>query len=115
MEVLFEYSEYRCILSTEKSQVCRDIQYHLRKAGVANLAVFVLSFITNAIAGAERRTNFFLQKLNSEWNWYVNVDSLEDITSGDRLTVVKITHDTETVAAKKDTPTHVRMHVHKQQ
>jgi len=58
MDVLFEYAEYKCILNTEKARICRDVQYHLRKAEVADPAVFVLSFTTNAITG-ERNTKFF--------------------------------------------------------
>jgi len=51
MDVLFEYAKYKCILNTEKAHICQDAQYHLWKAGVADPAVFVLSFTTNAITG----------------------------------------------------------------
>ena len=103
MDVLFEYSEYRCILHIDKSRVCRDVQDHLRKAGVANPAVFVLAFTTSTIKG-EKHTNFFLQKWNSDWRCYVNVDSLEDIASGNRLTVVKIPHDATRVEPLDQVP-----------
>ena len=90
MELLFEYSEYRCVLRTNKSRVCKDVEGLLKKAGVTNLSV--LAFITNMggiKAGGKKLTTFFLQKWNSDWRCYINVDSLEDIDNGDRLTVVK--------------------------
>ena len=93
MELLFEYSEYRCVLNTNYSQVIEEVQGHLRKAGVTNPAV-AFTTSTGGIKDGEKQTNFFLQKWNSQWRCFVNIDSLEDIASGDRLTVVKIPPDT---------------------
>ena len=97
LNLLFEYpvagntSSYRCIIQSERSRVCRDVQFHLKKAGFINPAVFVLSFTTNTVRGEENdATKFYLQKWNSEWNCFVNVDCLEEIKSGDKLSVVKI-------------------------
>ena len=80
-------------MQSERSQVCRDVQYHLKKAGVINPFVFVLSHTTNTTVrgpgSEENASNFYLQKWNSEWNCFINVDCLEEIKSGDKLTVVK--------------------------
>ena len=46
VEVLFEYStsDYRCIISTQQSKLCRNIEYHLRQTGVSEPEVAVLSY-----------------------------------------------------------------------
>ena len=90
MEVLFEYAaaEYRCIICTQKSKLCREIEQHLRRAGVAEPNVVVLSY-TDGRERFEERTNFFLQRWDTVWNCFINVDSLEEVVAGDRLTVAK--------------------------
>jgi len=51
-----------------------------------------MSFTTNTVSGGhEDMIKFYLQTWNSIWVCYANVGSLEDIESGDKLTVVKIT------------------------
>lgn len=89
MEVLFEYSaaDYRCIICTQRSKLCRDIEYHLRQVGVAEPEVAVLSYT----ASREERTRFFLQRWDTRWRCYVNIDSFEEVVEGDRLTVVRTT------------------------
>jgi len=92
MEVLFEYpaAEYRCVISTQKSKLCREIEHHLRRIGVAEPNVAVLSYTLTG--GRERfgeRTNFFLQRWDTDWDCYINVDSLEEVIAGDRLTVAR--------------------------
>ena len=90
MEVLFEYSptEYRCIIHAQKSQLYRDIEHHLTLAGISEPEVAVLS---RTICRPERkhdgRTEFFLQRWNLDWKCFVNVNSLEEVVPGDRLTV----------------------------
>ena len=88
VEVLFEYStaDYRCIISTQQSKLCRNIEYHLRQAGVSEPEVAVLSY-TARRERFEERTRFFLQRWDSHWRCYVNIDSLEEVVDGDRLTV----------------------------
>ena len=91
MEVLFEYTaaEYRCIIYAEKSKLCREIEHHLNRAGVADPEVSILSY---TLSGPQRRhdgrTQFFLQQWDGDWECYVNVDSLEEVVDGDRLTAV---------------------------
>ena len=43
-------------------------------------------------AGRERleeRTRFFLQRWDLQWKCYVNIDSLDEMIDGDRLTEVR--------------------------
>lgn len=91
MEVLFEYdpSEYRCIICTQKAKLCREIEQHLRRTGVADPTVSVLShtLADRRHARFEERTNFFLQRWDTDWKCYINIDSLEEVAAGDRLTV----------------------------
>lgn len=75
-------------ICTQQSRVCRDIKYHLRQVGVAEPEVAVLSFTPpeSSRERFEERTQFFL---DIHWRCYVNIDSLEEIVEGDRLTVVR--------------------------
>ena len=62
MEVLFEYSaaEYRCIIYTQKSKFCREIEQHLSRAGVAEPKVVVLSYMLSGHEGRhDERSEFF--------------------------------------------------------
>ena len=61
--------------------------------------------------------NFFSAKWDADWQCYVNVDSLEEITPGDRVTILKIPNSAagvETVTAenskKPRTSVYVSMH-----
>lgn len=99
LNILLEYnsvsenqpaSTYRAIIETDRSRLCRDIQGHLKRAGVPNPSVFVLSFNTDNVRGEETSTKFYLQRWNREWDCFINVDSLEDVQSGDKLTVAKL-------------------------
>ena len=100
IEVLFEYSaaDYRCIICTQQSKLCRDIEYHLRQVGVAEPEVAVLSYTANR-ERFEERTRFFLQRWDIRWRCYVNIDSLEEVVDGDRLTVVRTSVWPEKAAA----------------
>ena len=91
MEVLFEYSaaDYRSIIFSHPSKLCRNIEYHLQQAGVSDPEVTVLSYAPASKESGRERTRFFLQRWDNKWSCYVNVDSLEEIISGDRLTVAK--------------------------
>jgi len=108
MDLYFEYTEadYRVEISPERSGIVREIVYHLRKAGVCNPAVYVLSQNTEAIKG-ESHTPFYLQRYNSRWASFVNVDSVENITDGDKLTVAKIPRPEKKTEARADASANV--------
>jgi len=44
-----------------------------------------------------------LQKYDRDWNCFVNIDSLEDVSSGDRLTVAKFPTAKNSKAKKNQT------------
>ena len=74
------------------SKLCREIEHHLlHRAGVTEPNVVVLSYtlITGGCERFEERTNFFLQRWETDWNCYINIDSLEEVVAGDQLTVAR--------------------------
>jgi len=52
--------------------------------------MYVLSQNTQAIKGeAGQKTCFYLQRYNSQWEKYINLDSIEDVIDGDKLIMAK--------------------------
>jgi len=51
MKLLFEYAEaeYRAVLNIQRSKITREVQSHLKNAGVYNPAVYVLSFTATPV------------------------------------------------------------------
>ena len=83
MEVLFEYKgSKRTIKYTAATELRDRICGELDSLGVANSSV---GFAHET--GTLRRA-FILQRFSSKWNTFIDVDKAEEVSNGDRLTVV---------------------------
>jgi len=81
VEVLFEYKDSRKVLYLHPSQACECVQEELRCMGLTN-AVVTLSVLP------ETTDCYFLQKWDSKWKTFVDVDSTDQVGESDRLSVV---------------------------
>ena len=92
IEVLFEYFKHRSIICCKNDDICQQVERHLAIAGrLEEPRVVILS--SNRIHCESRSSTneiheFFLQKWVPKWGCFVNVESLNEISGDDRLTVV---------------------------
>ena len=80
LEVLFEYSGSRIVVITELTLLVEAIESELSKLGVE--AVVCLSN-----TGIEGENVMLLQRFDNKWQAFLNVEELEEITNGDKITV----------------------------
>ena len=96
IQVLFEFKEYRCILRTAKPRLSREVEHHLRRV-FGFVQPYVLSScpsaeLTDGITSSTSRSSpFYLQRYNAQFSTFINVDSVEEIMEGDRITVIQLT------------------------
>lgn len=95
IEVLFEYSEYRSVICCERSNICEEVEHHLALAGQLNEARVIVLSRNNANT---HLNGYFLQKWSPKWGCFVNLDSLNEISGEDRLTVAKFNLETSKVS-----------------
>ena len=86
LEILFEFKESRSIICCERPEISDEVELKMsRILGVdTRPRVFVLA------SRARRYTTapyYLLQRWVEKWKCYINVDSLEQIKSEDRLSV----------------------------
>jgi len=88
IEVLFEFKENRNIICCKPSRICEEAELQISiVSGVdcSPLKVFVLS-------SSRRRSvpgpYYLLQRWAPKWKCYINIDSVKQIKSDDRLSVV---------------------------
>jgi len=125
MKLLFEYpsADYFAEIDTDRSHIKKEIERHLCNAGVRSPTVYVLSYNKTAVKGERRTNRFYLQRYNKIWDRFLNLDTLEDVSTGDRLTVAAIHDDdrlrghggsqpkaTDQAGGKKNESDNVRMH-----
>ena len=87
IEVLFEYKEYKAIIQSKVTKICRQVERHLSdNIGLNDPRVFTLSS-----KGRSTITDYYLlQRWMSSWKTFVNVDSSEQLKNMDRITVCQV-------------------------
>ena len=96
IEVVFEFKAYTRVLRTTKAKLCREIEQHLRRVFAAD-DPYVLSTCPStcptgsALPHSRERINiFYLQRYNAKHDRFVNIDSVEEINEGDKISVTKL-------------------------
>ena len=85
IHVLFEYAgSRRPLLVPRNGALCNAIERELEKFGCVEPCVQV-SAVLHAPSGGR---SFLLQRWSTTWNAFVDVESIDDVESQDRLTVV---------------------------
>ena len=82
MELLFEYCSSRVVVKSSSSSLCQCIEKELQKFGVTS------SVVLPSQASDSASDSLLLQRYDDKWKCFINIDSLEQVTEGDRLTVV---------------------------
>lgn len=83
LEVLFEFSGSRKVLTvTSLTSLCEKVEGELLKFGVFG-TVSPLSQVKQ-----EGGQAFFLQRYDAKWETFVNVDNIDQVIQGDKVTVV---------------------------
>ena len=89
-EILFEYKFSESTIKCTKNDVRNRITMRLASLGVPN-AILQLTSSSSGIDG----NNFILQRYSSKWDTFVDVDQLEALCDGDRLSVVPVPSSAE--------------------
>ena len=101
-EVLFEYHGYRSVICTHRSKICQEVERHFETSGADHnpRVVTVSSPLQPDDSNHDTSSSkvYFLQRWNPKWGSFVNVESVDDIKSEDRLSVVKVLSDSEAVS-----------------
>ncbi len=89
--MLFEFKASRRELCLIRSTICYDIEKSLAEFGVKNACVSL---------GGERyegdKVTYLLQRWNSEWGCYVDVQRVTELRDMDKVTVVTLPADSPT-------------------
>jgi hypothetical protein len=81
IEVLFEYERSKTMLKCTRSEIKGNIQAKLETLG---------HYPKAASSSEASDDNFILQKFSKKWDTFVDVDSLDSVVTGDRLSVILI-------------------------
>ena len=68
-----------------KSRICYDIEKSLAELGINNASVSLGCICTR---GERSEVTYLLQRWNSEWGCYVDVQRVDEIQDMDKVTVV---------------------------
>ena len=79
VNVLFEYKGSKRVITCKTSELIGRICSELLTHGVSNASI--------GCAGTSTKM-FILQRFTPQWNSFVDVNKIDDILKGDRLTVV---------------------------
>lgn len=83
MEVLFEYKDSRCLLKGDSTEAIFDLIVNEFKKYEPETT------IVSGVSGEDSGAGYYLlQRWSEKWG-YVNASFADDITEGDKLTVVK--------------------------
>ena len=79
MEVLFEYKGSKRTIRCDATELCDCVCGELNTLG-----------ITGASIGYAHESGkaFILQQFSSKWNTFIDVGKAEDVSNGDRVTVI---------------------------
>ena len=85
IEILFEYKLSKTTINCKKKELIERLTTRLGVLGVPNA---VISLAHKASSSAADENKFILQRYNKKWDTFVDIDKIEAISDGDRLSVV---------------------------
>ena len=83
MEVLLEYKGSKRVIKCANTELCDYVQSELHALGNPNARVYLAGHQL-----APSSNDLILQRFATKWNSFVDVKNVEDVSSGDRLTVI---------------------------
>ena len=101
MEVLFEFEGSRCPLKSDSSESILDLVLIELKKYNQNACICISTREESCVGGSGSRETYILQRWCVKWKTHVNVERIEEIQDGDRLTVVAKPSTKEIVSFNK--------------
>ena len=86
MEVLLEYKGSKRVIKCANSELCDRVRIELNALGNPNARVYLAG--DQSVAQPSSRNDLILQRFVGKWNSFVDVQNIDSVCSGDRLTVI---------------------------